>query len=201
MKMKYKNKWPKKKERKKKTCHRNEMGFPSQYCTCIHRQVQRLHWTGIWECGKANTQSDSYVDPHIAVHTHTKMLFSVVSNYWISHFFSFLLFVCSVLSWNHTIILHIWGIKPISSFILAPSHFFFSLWMWSCGRWGFRCALLISQIIAIHHLFILSFRKWGHFHYCDIISCRATKAIANFSFVFASLSHPALQFLSLHGFS
>lgn len=159
MKMKYKNNWPKKKRktRRKKACHRNEMGFPSQYCTCIHRQVQRLHWTGIWECGKANTQSDSHVDPHIAVHTHTKMLFSVVSNYWISHFFSFLLFVCSVLSWNHTIILHIWGIKPISSFILAPSHFFF---LSECGHVGVGAfdvlcwflRLLLSIICLYSHL-------------------------------------------------
>lgn len=62
--------------------------------------------------------------------------FSVVSNYWISHFFSFLLFVFSVLRCNHTIILHIWGIKPISSFILAPSRFFFfslNVVMWALG--------------------------------------------------------------------
>lgn len=62
--------------------------------------------------------------------------FSVVSNYWISHFFSFLLFVFSVLRCNHTIILHIWGIKPISSFILAPSCFFFlslNVVMWALG--------------------------------------------------------------------
>lgn len=62
--------------------------------------------------------------------------FSVVSNYWISHFFSFLLFVFSVLRCNHTISLHIWGIKPISSFILAPSCFFFlslNVVMWALG--------------------------------------------------------------------
>lgn len=41
--------------------------------------------------------------------------------------------------------------------------------MWVFGFWY---ALLTAQIIAIHHLFIFSFRKGGCFHYCIIISFR-----------------------------
>lgn len=53
-------------------------------------------------------------------------------------FFSFLLFAFSVLSCNHSIILHIWGIEPISSFILAPSLLLFlsecfNVVMWALG--------------------------------------------------------------------
>lgn len=83
--------------------------------------------------------------------------FSVVSNYWISHFFSFLLFVFSVLRCNHTIILHIWGIMPISSFILAPSRFFS---LSECGHVGVGAfdvlcwflRLLLSIICLYSHL-------------------------------------------------
>lgn len=42
-------------------------------------------------------------------------------------------FAFSVLSCNQTITLHIWGIKPISSFILAPSLLFF---VSECGHVG-----------------------------------------------------------------
>lgn len=191
MKMKYKNKWPKKKKNEKKKNMSPEWDGISKPILHLHpppgTKIALDRHLRMWEgkysvrqsCRPSHSGAYSYKnDTHCKCAQNLKRRkngnrsFSVVSNYWISHFFSFLLLVFSVLCCNHTIILHIWGIKPISSFILAPSCFFFSLWMWSCGRWGFRCALLISPIIAIHHLFILSFRKWGHFHYCDIISCK-----------------------------
>lgn len=108
---------------------------------------------------------------HSGAYSYKNVVFSGFKLLDISLFFifAFCLF-CTQLKphYNSTYL----GNKAYFIIHFGPLPFFFSLWMWSCGRWGFRCALLISQIIAIHHLFILSFRKWGHFHYCDIISCK-----------------------------
>lgn len=79
-----------------------------------------------------------------------------------------------------------------SLFTLVHSPIFFpslNISTWSWGRQSFWCALLTAQIIAIHHLFIFSFTKGGHFHYCILISCRGYRRPDLTSVVLSLLPH------------
>lgn len=176
---------------KKKTWCSSEMGLSGQFYTCIRRKVQTLHWTGIWEGEKTNTRHThmhGQADPHAGPHTHSytqqtqskcaetpnRMLpFSrfTTAGYFLSGFFSPLSPCpqCPHLSLVYS------GRGPISIVYISPLPIYFlslKVSPWLCGRWGLRYALLTVQIIAIHHLFIFSFRKGGRSHYCIIISCR-----------------------------
>lgn len=67
---------------------------------------------------------------------------------------------------------------------------------WSCGCRGFRCICWLLAFIAIHHLFIFSFRKGGRFRHCIVICSRRKRRPAPTWVVLSLLPH-SLPFHSI----
>lgn len=141
-----------------------------------------------------NTNTHRHASPHMGSHTHTHR----VECYYAatSEDFIFLLLLVN------TLFLHFWT----RSYFFLPKFvhvsfiiFFLSVYC-AYGCLSSRCALVTAQIIVIHHLFILSLRKGGHFHYCIIISQRGCKRPEP-TFTPPRILHCKFELQQSHGFT